>query len=208
MICWLIPASQGEDVFCTLSWKEEIWWVKVQCLSTRKQKRLFSSSRASLQPSAMNSCMSIWRVVRVSRHCKSTHMYQWVTQRSSQLLHIYIQSIHNQSARTEINGFVFCCPRLTSCPGLSYLHVHMVWSHLVPFTAELNWCEGSSVPNVLITLLQGNTHTRRGFTLLSDLVFNERTAQQREERTGHRTQGGVCYLHQQPGLIMSEDKWS
>lgn len=41
----------------------------MQCLSARKQKRLFSSSNASLQPSAMNFCMSICRDDTVSIYC-------------------------------------------------------------------------------------------------------------------------------------------
>lgn len=41
----------------------------MQCLSARKQKRLFSSRKASLQPSAINFCMSICRDVMVSKYC-------------------------------------------------------------------------------------------------------------------------------------------
>lgn len=47
-------------------------------MSTRKQNLLFSSSRASLQPSAMNFCMSVCREEIVSRYYRQKFVCQTI----------------------------------------------------------------------------------------------------------------------------------
>ncbi len=171
----------------------------MQCLSTRKQKRLFSSSRASLQPSAMNNCMSICRLVNVSRYWQKT-------------INIIISgnscSINNNKVSLkwiEILWFVFG-------HSLSYLPSHMVCCYLVPFTADLytntiNNMKGagflSEYPN--LSLAGGRYHWTRVYSI-DILGCNEclvkRTEQQGEEGTGHsRFTEGMSYLHSQPGII-------
>lgn len=62
------PCTQATCPAPTCRWYRWMRSAKLQCLSTRKQKRLFSSSRASLQPSAMNFWISLWREVTVSTY--------------------------------------------------------------------------------------------------------------------------------------------